>query len=57
MKKLTPKESRFLERLLIPPSKKKAEEDYSYIKWCLFAIALAAMGNFFGLEEVGEWLR
>jgi hypothetical protein len=54
MEKLTPKESKYLEKLLIPPSKKKAEEDYSYIKWCLLAIALAAMGNFLGLEDLGE---
>jgi hypothetical protein len=57
MEKLTPKESKYLEKLLIPPSKKKVEEDYGYIKWCLLAIALAAVGNFFGLEELGEWLR
>ena len=57
MEKLTPEESKYLEKLLIPPSKKKAEEDYSYVKWCLLAIALAAAGNFFGLEKVGEYLR
>lgn len=58
MEKLTPEESKYLEKLLIPPSKKKAEEDYSYIKWCLLAILFAIFCNMMGLEEWGDkWLR
>jgi hypothetical protein len=57
MEKLTPKESKYLEKLLIPPSKKKVEEDYGYIKWVLIAIAFTALCNFLGLENLEGYLR
>jgi len=57
MEKLTPKETKYLEKLLIPPSKKKAEEDYSYIKWVLLIIAFTAFCNFLGLENLEKYLR
>jgi hypothetical protein len=57
MEKLTPKEARHLEKLLIPPSKKKVEEDYSYIKWVALAILFTMACNFLGLENLEEYLR
>jgi hypothetical protein len=54
MEKLTPKESKYLEKLLIPPSKKKVEENYDYIKWAVLAILFTMACNFLGLEDLGE---
>jgi hypothetical protein len=54
MKKLTSKETKYLEKLLIPPSKKKAEDNYDYIKWVVLAILFTMACNFLGLEDLGE---
>ena len=57
MKKLTRKEAVYLEKLLTPPSKKKVEENYDYIKWVLLAMGFAALCNFLGLENLEGFLR